>query len=117
VSDEERNDDDSSQNEGDRQGSASDIASLIVEVPGSDVIEVPADLPVLPVRDVVVYPGVTMPLAIGRERSLAALDDAGQDGFLLVVSQRDPMTEDPALEDLYEVGTIVRVMRITLVRS
>jgi len=112
VSDEERNDDDSSQNEGDRQGSASDIASLIVEVPGSDVIEVPADLPVLPVRDVVVYPGVTMPVAIGRERSLAALDDAGQDGFLLVVSQRDPMTEDPALEDLYEVGTIVRVMRI-----
>ena len=112
MSDEERNDDDSSQNEGDRQGSASDIASLIVEVPGSDVIEVPADLPVLPVRDVVVYPGVTMPLAIGRERSLAALDDAGQDGFLLVVSQRDPMTEDPALEDLYEVGTIVRVMRI-----
>ena len=112
MSDEERNDDDSSQSEGDRQGSASDIASLIVEVPGSDVIEVPAVLPVLPVRDVVVYPGVTMPLAIGRARSLAALDDAGQDGFMLVVSQRDPMTEDPALEDLYEVGTIVRVMRI-----
>ncbi|MGB0620915.1 MAG: endopeptidase La [Myxococcota bacterium] len=93
-------------------GSASDVAQLVVELPGSEIVEVPAVLPVLPVRDVVVYPGVTMPLAIGRERSLAALDEAGQDGFLLVLSQRDPMTEDPGLEDLYEVGTIVRVMRI-----
>ena len=93
-------------------GSASDVAQLVVELPGSEIVEVPAVLPVLPVRDVVVYPGVTMPLAIGRERSLAALDEAGQDGFLLVLTQRDPMSEDPGLEDLYEVGTIVRVMRI-----
>ena len=93
-------------------GSASDVAQLVVELPGSEIVEVPAVLPVLPVRDVVVYPGVTMPLAIGRERSLAALDEAGQDGFLLVLSQRDPMTEDPGLDELYEVGTIVRVMRI-----
>ncbi len=89
-----------------------DTASIMIEVAGSELVEVPAILPVLPVRDVVVYPGVTMPLAIGRPRSLAALDEAGQDGFMLVVSQRDPMTENPGLEDLYEVGTIVRVMRI-----
>ncbi len=88
------------------------VASLMVEVPGAEVLEIPAVLPVLPVRDVVVYPGVTMPLAIGRARSLAALDEAGQDGYLLVVSQRDPLTENPGLQDLYEVGTIVRVMRI-----
>ncbi len=89
-----------------------EIASLSVEVPGAEVLEVPAILPVLPVRDVVVYPGVTMPLAIGRVRSLAALDEAGQDGYLLVVSQRDPMTENPGVDDLHDVGTIVRVMRI-----
>ena len=93
-------------------GSAEDVASLVVELPGEEIVEVPAVLPVLPVRDVVVYPGVTMPLAIGRPRSLAALDEAGQDGFMLVLSQRDPMTENPGLEDLHEVGTIVRVMRI-----
>ena len=93
-------------------GSASDVAQLVVELPGSEIVEVPAVLPVLPVRDVVVYPGVTMPLAIGRARSLAALDEAGQDGFMLVLSQRDPMTENPGLDELYEVGTIVRVMRI-----
>jgi len=101
-----------SRTEASRAGSAEDVASLIVEVPGSEVLEIPAVLPVLPVRDVVVYPGVTMPLAIGRPRSLAALDEAGQDGFMLVVSQHDPNTETPGLEDLYEVGTIVRVMRI-----
>ncbi len=89
-----------------------DLASLVIEVPGADLIEVPALLPVLPVRDVVVFPGVTMPLAIGRRRSLAALEEAGQDGFLLVVSQRDPLTENPQIEDLHEVGTIVRVMHI-----
>jgi len=89
-----------------------DLASLVIEVPGADIVEVPAILPVLPVRDVVVFPGVTMPLAIGRTRSLAALEAAGQDGYLLVVSQRDPLTENPGIDDLHEVGTIVQVMRV-----
>jgi len=89
-----------------------DLASLVVEVPGADIVEVPAILPVLPVRDVVVFPGVTMPLAIGRTRSLAALEEAGQDGYLLVVSQRDPLTENPGVDELHEVGTIVQVMRV-----
>jgi ATP-dependent Lon protease len=89
-----------------------DIATLIVDLPGEEIVEVPAILPLLAVRDVVVYPGVTMPLAIGRRRSLAALDEAGQDGFLFVVSQRDPNTENPGIDELYEVGTIVRVLRI-----
>ncbi|MEZ4354105.1 MAG: LON peptidase substrate-binding domain-containing protein [Myxococcota bacterium] len=89
-----------------------DVASLMLDVPGSEVLEIPAILPVLPVRDVVVYPGVTMPLAIGRPRSLAALEEAGQDGYLLVLSQRDPSTESPQIDELYEVGTIVKVMRI-----
>lgn len=88
------------------------LASLSIEGPGAEVVEIPAVLPVLPVRDVVVFPGVTMPLAIGRAQSLAALEEAGQDGYLLVVSQRDPLTENPGLEELHEVGTIVRVMRI-----
>ncbi len=79
---------------------------------GQEQIEVPAVLPVLPVRDVVVFPGVTVPLAIGRPRSLAALEYAGQGGFLIVATQRDPSTEDPQLEDLYPVGCVVRVLRV-----
>ena len=79
---------------------------------GDESFEVPGTLPVLPVRDVVVYPGVTVPLAIGRRKSLAALEEAGQDGFMLVVTQKNAGVEDPRPEELYSVGTIVRVMRV-----
>jgi len=69
-------------------------------------------LPVLPVRDVVVFPGVTVPLAIGRARSLAALEHAGSGGFLIVAPQRDPATEEPDLADLHPVACVVRVVRV-----
>ena len=95
-----------------RAKGSDDVATVSIDMPGEEMIEVPALLPVLPVRDVVVFPGVTMPLAIGRAGSLAALEEAGQDGYMLVVAQRDPLTERPGLPDLHEVGTIVRVMRI-----
>ncbi|MFP6639520.1 MAG: LON peptidase substrate-binding domain-containing protein, partial [Myxococcota bacterium] len=72
---------------------------------------VPRILPVLPVRDVVVFPGVTIPLTIGRQRSVAALEEADRDGFLLVVTQLDAATEDPTPVDLYSTGTVVKVLR------
>jgi ATP-dependent Lon protease len=79
---------------------------------GPERVEVPTVLPVLPVRDVVMFPGVTIPLAIGRAKSLAALEHAGQGGFLIVATQRDPTTEEPGVDDLYPVASVVRVMRI-----
>jgi ATP-dependent Lon protease len=79
---------------------------------GEEEVRVPTVLPVLPVRDVVVFPGVTVPLAIGRPRSLAALDRAGRGGFMIVATQRDPATEEPECEDLFPVACVVRVMRI-----
>ncbi len=79
---------------------------------GGERIEVPAVLPVLPVRDAVVFPGVTNPLSIGRPKSLAALDAAGQGGFLVVATQRDASVEDPSLQELHPVACIVRVVRI-----
>ncbi|HKE11105.1 MAG TPA: LON peptidase substrate-binding domain-containing protein, partial [Myxococcota bacterium] len=79
---------------------------------GGERIEVPALLPVLPVRDAVVFPGVTNPLSIGRPKSLAALDAAGQGGFLVVATQRDASVEDPGVQDLHPVACIVRVVRI-----
>ncbi|HKK50878.1 MAG TPA: LON peptidase substrate-binding domain-containing protein, partial [Myxococcota bacterium] len=103
---------DASNAEGDASNAERGAEAFVIEAPGTETLEIPAVLPVLPVRDLVVYPGVTIPLAIGRPRSLAALEAAGQDGYLLVVTQRDPMTENPGLEDVHAVGTIVRVMRI-----
>ncbi|MGI9591096.1 MAG: endopeptidase La [Myxococcota bacterium] len=79
---------------------------------GQEQVQVPTVLPVLPVRDVVVFPGVTVPLAIGRPASLAALQQAGPGGFMIVATQRDPATEEPGLDDLYPVACVVRVLRI-----
>ena len=90
----------------------SDSDQRWVEGPSDERFEVPAMLPVLPVRDVVIFPGVTVPLAIGRPQSLEALEEAGPEGFMLVATQHDPSTEAPVPEDLYEVGTLVRVVRI-----
>ena len=94
--------------EDDERGPLPDASELISE----ELLEIPRVLPVMPVRDVVIYPGVTVPLSIGRRKSLAALDHAGPDGFLFVVTQRDPATDDPDLDHLYEIGTIVRILRV-----
>ncbi len=83
----------------------------VVRGPADEEIEVPTCLPVLPLRDAVVYPGVTVQLSVGRRGSLAALDEAGEGGYLLAATQRDPSTEEPTPDDLVEIGCIVRVMR------
>ena len=83
-----------------------------VVVIGEERVEVPGELPVLPVRDAVVFPGMTVPLAVGRPRSLAALDAAGGGGLLVVGTQRDPATEEPEIEDLHPVACIARVVRV-----
>jgi ATP-dependent Lon protease len=79
---------------------------------GGEPLQIPSVLPLLPVRDAVVFPGVTRPLAIGRPKSLAALAEAGQGGFLVIASQREAETEDPRLDELWPVGCVVRVARI-----
>jgi len=79
---------------------------------GEERLEVPGTLPILPVRDAVVFPGVSAPLAIGRPKSLAALEAAGEGGFLIIATQRDPAAEDPKIEELYPVGCIVRVIKV-----
>ncbi|MEO6525298.1 MAG: endopeptidase La [Gemmatimonadaceae bacterium] len=71
-------------------------------------------LPVLPLRDVVVFPYVVMPLLVGRSASLAALEAAdGSDRMVLLVAQREPETQEPAAADLYRVGVVARVRQLT----
>ncbi|HEU5091745.1 MAG TPA: LON peptidase substrate-binding domain-containing protein, partial [Nitrospira sp.] len=64
-------------------------------------------LPILPVKRTVLFPGVMMPLTIGRERSVAAVNAAmkTEEKTIVVVAQRDPQAEEPALADLYSIGT------------
>ncbi|HEX4505881.1 MAG TPA: LON peptidase substrate-binding domain-containing protein [Alphaproteobacteria bacterium] len=67
-------------------------------------------LPVLPLRDVVAFPLMTLPLLVGRPKSLKACAAAlSGDGRLLLVAQREVVTEDPSAENLYEVGVIARL--------
>ena len=81
--------------------------------PDGDRIPVPARLPVIPLRDVVFFPFVAMPLIVGRGASLAAVDAAMEgtgEHYLFVVSQRSPDTDEPAAGDLHRVGVVVRVL-------
>ena len=72
----------------------------------------PARLPVLPLRDVVVFPHVSMPLLVGRAGSLAAVEAAlGDDQRLVVVAQRAADVSDPGPDDLHAVGTIARILQ------
>src|ERR1700675_4316845 len=71
---------------------------------------IPKELPVLPVRDTVLFPGAVMPLPVGRESSLALLDSLeGAENLLAVVAQLDPRVENPTGADLHSVGTLAKV--------
>jgi ATP-dependent Lon protease len=75
--------------------------------------QVPDRLPVLPLRDVVLFPYVVMPLIIGRAQSLAAVDAAANDGnVVFLVAQRNADQQDPAAGDLYRIGVVARLMQV-----
>ncbi len=74
---------------------------------------IPDEMPVLPLREFVVFPYMVLPLFISRERSIAAVEDAlAGDRLLLLVAQRNAELEDPEPDDLHAVGTVAMVMRI-----
>src|SRR5437762_9570262 len=76
----------------------------------AEKIPIPNQLPILPVRDTVLFPGAVLPLTVGRESSLALINSLqGEDKVLGVVAQHDPRVEDPAAADLHKVGTFAKV--------
>src|SRR5262247_4594529 len=73
-------------------------------------VTIPSSLPILPVRDTVLFPGAILPLTVGRESSLALVNSlTGEDKLLGVAAQLDPRVEDPAAADLHKVGTLAKV--------
>ena len=83
--------------------------SMIADIEGdfSDMIdgELPTILPILPVRNIVVFPGVVWPILLGRDSSLKLARQASKNNTLIgVVCQRDPDIEMPIMSDLYECG-------------
>src|SRR3970040_752929 len=71
------------------------------------------DLPVLPLRGVVVFPHMVIPLFVGRDKSIRALDQAMEsDKRILLVAQKSAETDDPGAADLYAIGTLAHVRQL-----
>ncbi len=82
-------------------------------VESSGQLALPATLPTLPLKDVVIYPHMVIPLFVGRERSISALEAAMEgDQKIFLIAQQDSKEEKPGLESLYQVGTIASVLQL-----
>ena len=76
-------------------------------------LEIPESLPLLPVRDIAIFPYMVLPLFVGRDSSIAAVDEAlNKDRFIFLVAQKNAELEEPEKEDLYNVGTVCLILRM-----
>src|SRR5436190_9634223 len=83
-----------------------------IEDIGQRIQSIPEELPILPVRDAVIFPNAVIPLNVGRESSVKLINDVQQgDGMLVVLTQRDKRVDTPGPGDLYEIGTVSMVHR------
>ncbi len=75
--------------------------------------KLPSDLPILPLRNTVLFPGVVIPITAGRDKSIKLLNDANSAGKVIgVVAQKDESIEDPSINDIHHIGTVARIMRV-----
>ncbi|HET7856874.1 MAG TPA: endopeptidase La [Gaiellaceae bacterium] len=83
------------------------------EVTATDEVELPSTLPILPLKETVVFPDSATPLAIGQERSIKLIDDVvARDRLLALVTVKNPEPEQPSWHDLYDVGTAAIVHKL-----
>src|SRR3979411_575817 len=91
----------------------SEFSEAIDTTESEQQLQIPSELPVLPLRDIVIYPFMIVPLFVSREKSIRAVDEAlGENRMILLASQKDLDKEEPAAEDLYTVGTAAVIMRM-----
>ncbi|MEX0894981.1 MAG: endopeptidase La [Balneolaceae bacterium] len=75
--------------------------------------EIPENLPILPLKNTVLFPGVVVPITVGRDRSLALVKEAYESNKTIgVVTQKDESVEDPDENDLYKVGTVAKILKL-----
>ena len=91
-----------------------DIDDLISIIEDDDLnTQIPDILPLMPVRDVVVFTDMVLPLFVGREKSLRAVQEAvAKEGYLLLATQKDPGIENPDTDEIFSTGTVGRVLRM-----
>jgi len=84
-----------------------------IEIKEESEVEIPTSLPILPVRDVVIFPYMILPLFVGRDISIKAIEQAmDENKLILLVSQKDVNVESPSEADLYKVGTVGTILRM-----
>src|SRR5438270_2052276 len=82
------------------------------DVEGNDKTEIPDTVALLPLRNTVLFPGVVLPITVGRDKSIKAVNDAYKSNKLIgVVAQRDSSIEDPASKDLENTGTVAKIVK------
>ena len=101
----------------DANDNATTIMPIFAEVEGNPDIECPGvaevDLPILPLRNMVMYPGVALPVSVGRAKSLQLIKEAyAQKQYIGVTCQKDMYVDEPEYKDLYEIGTIAEIVKI-----
>ena len=75
--------------------------------------EIPAELPLLPLRNTVLFPGIVLPITVGRDKSIKAVNDAYKaDKLVGVVSQKDSIVEEPVVSDLVDIGTVAKIVKL-----
>lgn len=83
------------------------------ESDSDEIIDFPAELPILPLRNTVLFPGVVLPITVGRDKSIQAVNEAYKaDKLVGVVAQKDSNIEDPTVSDLEDIGTIAKVVKL-----
>ena len=82
------------------------------ETEGSDNIEIPSEIALLPLRNTVLFPGVVLPITVGRDKSIKAVTESYKGNKLIgVIAQKDSTIEDPASKDLEAVGTVAKIVK------
>jgi ATP-dependent Lon protease len=90
-----------------------EITSALEPAEAEPQLQIPEELPLLPLRDIVIYPYMIVPLFVSREKSIRAVDEAlGEHRMILLTCQKDLDKEEPQQEDLYNVGTVAVIMRM-----
>jgi len=74
---------------------------------------VPEELPILPLRNMVLFPGVVIPITAGRDRSIKLLEEANKSNKVIgIVAQKDESIEEPGADDLHKTGVVARILRV-----
>src|SRR6476619_125181 len=78
-----------------------------------DGIEIPDEISLLPLRNTVLFPGVVLPITVGRDKSIKAVNDSYKgDKLIGVIAQKDSNIEDPSVNDLESIGTVAKIVKL-----